>query len=287
MNPDLVHSESRASWEEGAKIPELSDANRFFQTVLVRPPCNAYVKCVSTNPAKTSIDLSLAKEQHKQYVSTLKESGLRVIELTSLEDFPDSVFMQDPAILGSRRTVIGRFGETSRRGEEEALREDLSDLRVDIGTVHSVESPATLEGGDIVITEQGLFVGESQRTNENGIRQLSACLDHLQVKTVKTRLLHLLCGCSYLSKRTMIIAPDLVDPKSFPGFRFITIPLEEAYATDALHVGDGRVIIPSGHPKTAMKLKEAGYRPVEVDVSEFYKGDGGVTCLCSPVYDLF
>ncbi len=85
----------------------------------------------------------------------------------------------------------------------------------------------------------------------------------------------------------MIIAPDLVDPKSFPGFRFITIPLEEAYATDALYVGDGRVIIPSGFPKTAMKLKEAGYRPVEADVSEFYKGDGGVTCLCSPVYNLF
>jgi dimethylargininase len=85
----------------------------------------------------------------------------------------------------------------------------------------------------------------------------------------------------------MIIAPDLVDRRSFPGFRFIAIPLEEAYAADALYVGNGRVIIPSGFPKTLMKLKEAGYRPVEVDVSEFYKGDGGVTCLCSPVYNLF
>ena len=286
MNPDPVHSESRAGWGEGAKMPELSDANRFFETVLVRPPGNAYVKCVSTNPAKTSIDLSLAKEQHKQYVSTLKESGLRVIELTSLEDFPDSVFMQDPAILGSRRTVIGRFGETSRRGEEEALREDLSDLKVGIGTINSVVSPGTLEGGDVVITEQGIIVGESQRTNENGIRQLAAYLDHLPVKAVKTSLLHLLCGCSYLSRKTMIIAPDLVDPISFPDFRLIKIPLEEAYATDALYVGGDRVIIPSGFPKTVMKLKEAGYRPFEVDVSEFYKGDGGVTCLCSPVYNL-
>jgi len=265
----------------------LNDTSRLFETVLVRPPANAYIRCVSTNPAKTSIDLHLAKEQHRQYVSALKESGLRVVELSPLEDFPDSVFMQDPAILGSRRTVIGRFGEASRRGEEDALLDDLTDRRLDIGTVRSVESPGTLEGGDIVITEQGLFVGESQRTNENGIRQLSACLDHLQVKIVKTRLLHLLCGCSYLSQRTMMIAPDLVDQKSFPSFRFITIPLEEAYATDALYVGDGRVIIPSGFPKTLMKLKEAGYRPVEVDVSEFYKGDGGVTCLCSPVYNLF
>jgi dimethylargininase len=195
--------------------------------------------------------------------------------------------MQDPAIIGSRGTVIGRFGEASRRGEEKALIEDLADRGVKIGTVHSIETPGTLEGGDIIITDQGLFAGESQRTNENGIRQLSACLDRLQVNIVKTRLMHLLCGCSYLSKGSMIIAPDLVDPKSFPGFRLIAIPFEEAYATDALYVGDSRVIIPSGFPKTAMKLNEIGYRPVEVDVSEFYKGDGGVTCLCSPVYNLF
>jgi dimethylargininase len=183
--------------------------------------------------------------------------------------------------------VIGRFGETSRRGEEKVLGEDLSGISVSVGTIHFVKNPGTLEGGDVLITDQGLFVGESQRTNKEGIRQLSICLDHLQVKAVKTKLLHLLCGCCYLSQRTIIIAPDLVDPNSLPGFRFITIPLEEAYAADALYVGDGRVIIPSGFPRTVMKLKEAGYRPIEVDVSEFYKGDGGVTCLCSPVYNLF
>jgi dimethylargininase len=265
----------------------LTNRDRFFDTVLVRQPANTYVRCVSTNPAKTNIDLDLAKEQHRQYISALRESGLHVIELRPLEDFPDSVFMQDPGILGSRRSVIGRFGEMSRRGEEKALREHLTDLRLDIGAVHSVQSPGTLEGGDVVITDRGLFVGESQRTNEDGIRQLSAFLDHLAVKTVKTNLLHLLCGCSYLNQGTIIITPDLVDPKSFPGFRLVKIPLEEAYATDALYVGGGRVIIPSGFLKTTSKLKEAGYKPVEVDMSEFYKGDGGVTCLCSPVYNLF
>jgi dimethylargininase len=265
----------------------LSEMDRFFETVLIRPPADAYVKCVSTNPAKTSIDLGLAKEQHRQYVSILRESGLHVIELSQLERFPDSVFMQDPALLGSRRTLIGRFGERSRRGEEKALHEDLSDRRLDVGAVRFIERPGTLEGGDVLITEHGLFVGESQRTNRNGIKQLSVYLDHFEVKTVKTGLLHLLCGCSYLSQRTMIIAPDLVSPKSFPGFRFITIPPEEAYAADALYVGDGRVVIPCGFPKTVMKLREAGYKPVEADVSEFHKGDGGVTCLCSPVYKLF
>ena len=162
--------------------------NRFFETVLVRAPADSYVECVSTNPAKTTINLDLAKEQHRQYVSTLKDSRLNVIELSPLENFPDSVFMQDPGILGSRQSVLGRFGETTRRGEVKALLEDLDDLRVDVGTMHSIGGSGTLEGGDVVITEQALFVGESQRTNENGVKQLSACLDHLHVKTVKTRL---------------------------------------------------------------------------------------------------
>jgi len=260
---------------------------RFFDVVLVRAPANSYVNCVSTNPDKADIDLKLAKYQHKEYVSTLKESGLRVIEFRPLEDFPDSVFMQDPALLGSRRAVIGRFGEKSRRGEEKALQDDLSYNRVEVGKIHFVSYPGALEGGDILVTEHGVFVGESRRTNRNGIRQLSKHLNDLEVRPVKTDLLHLLCGCSYLNHKTMIIAPDLVSPESFPGFRFVTIPREEAYAADALYLGEGRVLVPSGFPKTIMKLRDAGYKPTEVEMSEFYKGDGGVTCLCSPIYKLF
>jgi dimethylargininase len=265
----------------------MSETDRFFDTVFVRPPADSYVECISTNPARRNIDLRLAKAQHRQYVSTLGESGVQAIELESLEDFPDSVFMQDPAIIGSDRTIIGRFGEHSRRGEEKALCHDLRDQRVATGTPHFVKHPGTLEGGDVLITDHGIFVGESRRTNLSGIRQFSASLRDIHVGGVKTDLLHLLCGASYLSHKMMIIAPDLIDPKSFPGFRFIKIPSEEAYAADALYLGDGRVLIPSGFPKTCAKLREAGYKPLEVEISEFYKGDGGVTCLCSPVYELF
>jgi len=265
----------------------VSGMDRFFDVVLVRPLADSYVDCVSTNPARADIDVRLTKDQHKEYVSTLRESGLRVIELRPLEDFPDSVFMQDPALLGSGRAVIGRFGEKSRRGEEKALQDELSDHRVEVGKMHFVSYPGTLEGGDILVTDHGIFVGESRRTNMNGIRQLSTYLENLEVRAVKTDLLHLLCGCSYLNHRTMIIAPDLVSPELFPGFRFITISREEAYAADTLYLGEGRVLVPSGFPKTMMKLREADYKPVEVEMSEFYKGDGGVTCLCSPVYKLF
>ena len=260
---------------------------RLFDVAFVRPPSNSYINCVSTNPRRSEIDLGLAKEQHRQYVSRLKGSGVKVIELPPLENFPDSVFMQDPALLGSRRAVIGRFGEETRRGEEKTLLDELRKRGSEIGEIQHIRAPGTLEGGDVLVTNRGLFVGESRRTNSNGIRQLAAYLKDLEVRSVKTDLLHLLCGCSYLSDRKMIIAPDLVSPCLFPGFEFVSLSMEEAYAADALYLGDGKVLIPSGFPKASRKLKEARYKVIEVEMSEFRKGDGGVTCLCSPVYELF
>lgn len=261
--------------------------DRLFDLVFVRSPPNSYINCVSTNAGKDNIDVKLAKDQHRQYVSILKESGVKVNELQASEDFPDSVFLQDPALLGSRRSVIGRFGVEARRGEEKVLVGELSEDRAEIGKTNYVAAPGTLEGGDIVVTDHGIFVGNSKRTNSVGIQQFSNFLENQKVRAINTDLLHLLCGCSYLNNRTMVIAPDLTSPESFPGFRFVTVPEEEAYAADALYLGEGRVLIPSGFPRTIIKLKETGYKPVEVEMSEFYKGDGGVTCLSSPVYKVF
>ena len=261
--------------------------DRLFDLVFVRQPSETYVDCVSTNPDRNKIDVALTKQQHRQYVSVLKEAGVQVIELAPLDVLPDSVFMQDPALLGIRDAIIGRFCEESRSGEERALVSALSGHGDKVGELHYVDPPGTLEGGDIVVTDRGIFVGESSRTNTDGIRQLATHLSGITVKPVKTELFHLLCGCSYLNKGTMIIAPELVDTKAFPGFRFIKIPKEDAYACDALYVGEGKVVIPTGFPNVANKLRTAAYTPVEVEVSEFHKGDGGVTCLSSPVYKLF
>jgi dimethylargininase len=261
--------------------------DRFFDTVLVRPPSSTYINCVSANPARGSIDLAFARDQHKEYVSILRESGVNVIELPPSDKFPDSVFMQDPALLGSRRSMIGRLCEKSRQGEESTLCEDLHRRHIGAGEMCFTSHPGTLEGGDILVTNERIYVGESQRTNREGIAQLATCLSSFDVKPIKTDLMHLLCGCSYLSDDTIIISPELVSPESFPGLRFVMIPREEAYAADALYLGEGKVLIPFGFPKTSSKLREAHYKPVEVEVSEFRKGDGGVTCLCSPIYELF
>jgi len=261
--------------------------DRLFDLAFVRPPSGSYLHCVSSSLDRSKIDVNLARAQHRQYVSILRECGVRVVELQALESFPDSVFMQDPALVGLRRVIIGRFGEPKRRGEEKAFADELGEHKDMVGGIDFVVPPGTLEGGDIVVTDHGIFVGESSRTNSAGIEQLGSHLPELGVEPVKTSLFHLLCGCSYLTDRDMIIAPELIDPGSFPGFQFITIPKEDAYACDALYVGEKRVIIPSGYPNAATKLRGAGYKPIEVEMSEFHKGDGGVTCLSSPVYKFF
>jgi len=260
--------------------------DRLFDVVLVRPPSNSYEHCVSSNSDRESIDIQLAKAQHHSYVSVLKENDITVLELLPCDEYPDSVFMQDPALLGLGRSIIGRFGEISRRGEELNLVSELNQLQmVKNSPLLRVSSPATLEGGDIMVTDQQqLFVGQSSRTNSSGILQLQAFLPDTQVTTVKTDSLHLLCGCSYLNESTMIITPELVSPQNFPNLKHITFAVEDAYASDALYLGNRRVLLPSGFPNASKKLRQGGYTPVEVDVSEFRKGDGGVTCLSSPIY---
>lgn len=261
--------------------------DRLFDQVFVRPPAQTYVNCISTNPARDKIDVTLAKGQHRQYVSVLKNAGIRVTELAPLDEFPDSVFMQDPALLGSGVGIVGRFGEQARRGEEKELVRDLGHNGYTVDRLRCVEPPGTMEGGDIVVTDRGIFVGESSRSNIAGIKQVETHLNEVSVTPVKTDLFHLLCGCSYLNSGRMIIAPELVKPESFPGFDFIKIPKEYSYACDALYIGDGKVVIPAGFEVVSKKLKDEGYHPVEVDVSEFHKGDGGVTCLSLAVYNLF
>jgi len=242
------------------------------------------VKCVSTHSQRDNIDLTLAKKQHREYVSIIREEGIKVIELPPLEEFPDSVFAYDTGILGKRGCVIGRFGEESRRGEEKALAENLGEYASEVGTVQYIHEPGTLEGGDVLVAEQGIFVGESTRTNLDGIRHLVEYVKGVSVRSIRSDTFHMLCGCSYLSKGTILIVPELLSPDRFPGFSFVSLPMEESYASEALYLGDGRVLIPAGYPKTSSRLKEAGYRPVEVELSEFNKGDGGVSCLSQPVW---
>jgi len=260
--------------------------NSLFERVFVRPPSEDYPNCNSTNPDKEGIDLVLAKNQHREYISILKESAIDVVELPVLNGHPDSVFLQDPAVVGRNVTVAGRFGLHSRAGEETAMIDNLNAGHWETGTPRFITAPGQLEGGDVLITDTTIFVGVSSRTNKEGIRQLTAHLRDTRIVPVKTRSFHLLCGCSYIGENTIVVAPSIVDVKPFSSFNLIQVSEEEAYAANILNLGKKRILVPSGYPKISAKLRDARYQVLEIDNSEFYKGDGGLTCLSSPVYDL-
>jgi len=258
--------------------------DRLYDTIFVRSPSDNYANCESSNPERDSIDVTLAKRQHKNYVSILKEvKNLRVIELPPLYDLPDSVFATDPAILGVKTCTVCRFGLASRRRENQALFDDLLNYGDVVGKIRRVEEPGTLEGGDILVTRNQIFVGESTRSNLQGMQQL-AKYNRLRVQPIRSKTFHLLCGCSYLDGRKILLAPSLLSPKLFPGFEFVLVPADETYAAEALHLGENKVMMPTGYPKTVNHLRRAGYRPIEIDISEFWKGDGGISCLSAPVY---
>ncbi|MEM4486334.1 MAG: arginine deiminase family protein [Zestosphaera sp.] len=264
---------------------EGTPGSRLFDSVIVRPPTKDLTKCVSTHPFKDTLDMNLALKQHEEYIKILREEGIHVYTLPQLEGSPDSVFIQDTAIVRSskRQALISRFGEAKRRGEEDSVENFLKKAGF---TTHRVGPPATLEGGDVLITNIGMvYVGMTSRTNSFGIEALRHFLeDHKVIAVPTSKVFHLLSAVNYIGNKAVAIVPELVDPLFFEGFTQIRVPLEEAYAANMLYLGDNKILLPEGYPKTVERLRSSGYRVIEVDVSEFRKCDGGVTCLSLPLY---
>ncbi|MEM0504203.1 MAG: arginine deiminase family protein [Sulfolobales archaeon] len=264
----------------------MSHQQRLFNAVVVRPPTEDIVRCVSTHPLRCSINFREALRQHREYVSVLREEGVEVYEVPGLQGFPDAVFIQDTAIVRRPRgeALILRFSVPSRRGEEVSVAEFLRSLGY---TTTFVGPPATIEGGDVLITDVGIvYVGITSRTNLEGLQYLRYFLTGLKVVPVPcSKVFHLLSAVTYLGGRTVALVPELVDHSVFDGFKLITVPTDEAYAANMLYLGGGKVLIPEGFRKTYEKLRREGFKPIEVDVSEFRKCDGGITCLSLPLYE--
>ncbi|WP_237558724.1 dimethylarginine dimethylaminohydrolase family protein [Candidatus Methanodesulfokora washburnensis] len=212
-------------------------------------------------------------------MNALQEEGIEVKKLPSLDGFPDSVFIQDTALIRapSRKAPISRFEEPSRRGEEASVREFLEKLGFS-----TINVEATLEGGDMMVTDTAVFVGLTTRTK--GVEALKSFFKQEVIAVPTEKVFHLLPAVNYIGNKTVVIVPELVDPQYFRGFKQIRVPLDEAYAANVLYLGENRILMPEGYPRTAEKLRKEGYRTVKVDVSEFRKCDGGVTCLSLPFF---
>lgn len=244
-----------------------------MRRAFVRPPGDSFAAAISS--AGATIDVSVAREQHAAYCAALRAAGVAVEELPPSEDFPDSCFMQDPALVIAGRAVIARPGAASRQGEEKLI---APLLRERFPTAEIV-APGTLEGGDVLVLSDRVYVGRSDRTNAEGIAQLRAALAPLPVEEIPVvGLLHLLSGVTYLGRNTLLAVESMAGRPEFASMKALTVPDEEAYACNALGLGD-TVIAPAGYPRTLALLGGHGFRVLPVPVSEFAKADGGVTCL--------
>jgi dimethylargininase len=252
---------------------------------LVRPPGATFAHAISSSQAV--IDVALAQAQHAEYRQALAEAGVTVEVLPSDERFPDSCFMQDPAMVIAGRAIINRPGAASRRGEEEAL----AKLLTARFPTTRVVPPGTLEGGDVLILPDRVVVGRSDRTDRAGIAQLVVALSDLTglanlsgpaglpvLEAPVQGYLHLLSAVTHLGDGTLLAVEDFVLPPALAGFAALRVPTDEGYACNALGIGD-KVILPAGYPKTAAMLKAHGFDVLLVPTTEFAKADGGVTCL--------
>jgi len=249
-----------------------------FTKAIVRTPGKSLVNGLSDSKHLGTPDYSKAIIQHQQYIEALKSCGLKITVLDPCEEYPDSTFVEDVALITPSCTIMTRPGAESRRGEVKKMTKTLESQ---FKNLEYIESPGTIEAGDIMMVGDHYYVGLSERTNLQGAEQLIAILVRHGLKGSTVRLkevLHLKTGLSYLENNRLVVCGEFKNDPVFSGFEQIEIPESESYAANCIWVNDN-VIIPSGYPITKQKVSVTGYNVLEVDVSEFKKLDGGLSCL--------
>lgn len=251
-----------------------------FKNVIVRRPARSLMEGITSAPELGKPDYDLALKQHDDYIDALEKCGVNVTVLPPLEQFPDSCFVEDPAVITSRGAIITNPGAASRNGEKAEIEPAVRAFFDDEHIAH-ISDPGTLEGGDVMMVDDHFYIGRSARTNEEGIRQFIDILEGWGLSGSEVPLehvLHLKTGVNYLENGTMLVSGEFVEKPDFQKFDKIEIPEEEAYAANCIWV-NGRVIVPEGYPAVLKSIQDAGYETLTVDTSEYRKLDGGLSCL--------
>lgn len=232
---------------------------------------------VRTFADEAAVDYAIALREHEQYRDALRECGCRVMSLEVNRDHPDSVFVEDTALVLDEVAIMMSPGAASRRDEPRAIELTLRDYR----EVLRIEPPATIDGGDIVHCGRRLYAGESQRTNEAGMSALAELSQPYGYDVTRIPVfgcLHLKSACSALPDGRFLVNADWIDASPLPADRLLHVPESEPWAGDVLVIGE-RIIVSDAFPETIALLEREGWEVVPVAVSEFAKVEGGVTCL--------
>jgi len=246
---------------------------------ILEPPSSSFSQGLTTAGLGTP-ELDLALRQHQRYGAALEACGVEVLYQDPDPDHPDACFVEDVAIVTERGFLLTRPGAPSRQGEVTRMAKTLSRFQDHIPVI---QAPGTVDGGDVCQAGDHFWIGLSKRTNPEGARQLGAWLNslgftHTTVSMDGLDLLHLRSGLGFLGKGRVAIVEELSDRDAFRDYEHVPVTPKERYAANCMRIND-RILIPSGHPKFEANLRDLGYETIALDMSEFQKMDGGISCL--------
>ena len=248
-----------------------------FTKAIVRTPGKSMIDGISNaNLGQPSYELAL--QQHKNYILALEQCGMSVTVLAADEAFPDSTFIEDAALLTPHCAIITNPGAPSRQGEIGKVADVVSQH---YDNVEHIRAPGTVEGGDIMMVGTHFYIGLSERTNQAGADQVIAILNKYGMTgsvVPLEKVLHLKTGVVYLENNNLLASGEFLEWTEFLKYNILKVDEAESYAANCIWV-NGTVIVPSGYPKTRQIIENTGYPTISVDVSEFRKLDGGLSCL--------
>jgi dimethylargininase len=253
-----------------------------FTAIVRRPAASLATACELTFLDRATIEVDALQRQHAAYRAALAEAGADVVVLDAIEFLPDSVFVEDTAVVLDEIAILTRPGTASRQPEPDAIADAVRVHRRDIARI---VAPGTLEGGDVLRIGSTLHVGLTTRTNRAGIEQLATLVKphgYAVVAVATPGSLHLKTACTALDDETLLLNPAWLDFGSFQGVRVLTVDADEPFAANVLPVGDAR-IVNAAFPRTRARVEAhcaaAGLRAIAVDIGEFGKAEAGLTCM--------
>jgi dimethylargininase len=254
------------------------------RTALVRRPSPRLAEGLVTHIERRPVDYALALNQWEGYVQAMQRDGWQAVEVPPAEDCPDSVFVEDTVVMFRNVAVVSRPGADSRKAETVEVEKVVTALGC---SVNAIRAPGTLDGGDVLKIGETVYVGRSGRTDAEGVRQLRAILEPLGARVVAvplSKVLHLKSAVTALPDGSVLGYPPLVDdPGFFPRF----VPVPEEPGAHVVLLGGARLLMSASAPRSADLLADLGYEPVPVDIGEFEKLEGCVTCLSVRLRDLY
>jgi len=247
---------------------------------IVRPPGPTFAEGL-TSVRLGVPDFGRALKQHEAYCAALQQCGLTLTRLEPDEQYPDSTFLEDTAVITERGAVLTRPGAINRIGEVAGIREVLQQFYSEL---HAIHAPGTIEGGDVCEADKEFFIGISQRTNETGARQLAELLksfgypaSFVDIRGMKG-VLHLKSGLGYLGDNQLIAIDALAGCQEFRDYDLVRVNAGEEYAANCVRANNW-VLVAAGYPAFEEMLRGLGYQTIAVEMTEFQKMDGGLSCL--------